>query len=40
VTTLVSVRDLAVAFGRTEVVSGVSFDIEAGQCTAIVGESG
>ena len=47
-TALVSVRDLAVSFGRTsgrtsggtEVVSGVSFDIEPGQCVAIVGESG
>ena len=43
-TALVSVRDLAVSFGGisggTEVVSGVSFDIEAGQCVAIVGESG
>ena len=43
-TALVSVRDLAVSFGRTSgriaVVSGVSFDIEAGQCVAIVGESG
>ena len=43
-TALVSVRDLAVSFGRTPgriaVVSGVSFDIAAGQCVAIVGESG
>ena len=39
-TALMSVRDLAVRFGRTPVVSGVSFDIEAGQCVAIVGESG
>ena len=39
-TALVSVRDLAVSFGRASVVSGVSFDIEAGQCVAIVGESG
>ncbi|WP_394768396.1 dipeptide ABC transporter ATP-binding protein [Lacisediminihabitans sp.] len=39
-TALVSVRDLAVAFGGTTVVSGVDFDIEAGQCVALVGESG
>ncbi|TXN31409.1 dipeptide ABC transporter ATP-binding protein [Lacisediminihabitans profunda] len=38
--TLVSVRDLAVSFGGTTVVSGVDFDIEAGQCVALVGESG
>ena len=39
-TALVSVRDLAVSFGGTTVVSGVDFDIEAGQCVAVVGESG
>jgi peptide/nickel transport system ATP-binding protein len=39
-TALVSVRDLAVSFGETEVVSDVSFDIEPRQCVAIVGESG
>jgi peptide/nickel transport system ATP-binding protein len=40
VTALVSVRDLSVSFGATEVVSGVSFDIQSAQCVAIVGESG
>ena len=38
--TLVSVKDLAVSFASTTVVSGVSFDIAPGQCVAIVGESG
>jgi peptide/nickel transport system ATP-binding protein len=39
-TALVSVRDLAVSFGGTTVISGVDFDIEAAQCVALVGESG
>jgi peptide/nickel transport system ATP-binding protein len=40
VTALVSVRDLSVSFGTATVVSAVSFDIEPGQCLAIVGQSG
>ena len=43
-TRLLSVRDLRVGFGSnpaaSEVVKGVSFDLEAGQTLAIVGESG
>jgi peptide/nickel transport system ATP-binding protein len=38
--TLLSVRDLRVGFGKTEVVRGVSLDLAAGETLAIVGESG
>ena len=41
---LLSIRDLAVAYrtraGIVEAVRGVSFDVTAGQVTALVGESG
>ncbi|MEU7857075.1 ABC transporter ATP-binding protein [Nonomuraea sp. NPDC049141] len=37
---LVSVEDLRVSFGGTEVVRGVSLSVSAGECVAIVGESG
>ncbi len=34
------VRDLSIALGSRQLVSGVSFSIEAGECLALVGESG
>ena len=37
---LLSVRDLCVGFGRAAVVQGVSFDVQAGETLALVGESG
>ena len=37
---ILSVRDLAVGFGRDPVVRDVSFDLQAGETLAIVGESG
>ena len=37
---LLSVRDLRVAFGATTVLSGVSFDLDAGETLAVLGESG
>jgi len=37
---LLQVRDLAVGFGKTEVVHGISFDLAAGETLALVGESG
>ncbi|MGW0039269.1 dipeptide ABC transporter ATP-binding protein [Gordonia sp. NPDC003376] len=39
-THLVEVRDLHIAFGGREIVKGVSFTVEPGECLAIVGESG
>ncbi|MEB4613607.1 ABC transporter ATP-binding protein, partial [Leucobacter sp. M11] len=37
---VLSVRDLRVAIGATEIVHGLSFDVHAGQTVGIVGESG
>jgi microcin C transport system ATP-binding protein len=37
---LLEVRDLAVSFGATPAVKGVSFDIKRGETVALVGESG
>ena len=39
-TPALSVRDLHIAFGGTEVVHGLSFDVEKGETLALVGESG
>ena len=39
-TALLSVQNLSVAFGASTVVSGVSFDVQPGECIGIVGESG
>jgi peptide/nickel transport system ATP-binding protein len=39
-TALLTVENLRVAFGGTEVVKGISFAAEPGRCLAIVGESG
>ena len=37
---ILSVRDLAVAYGHIEAVKGVSFDLNAGEITALVGANG
>ena len=39
-TAVLDVQDLAVAFGRTDVVHGISFQVAAGETMALVGESG
>jgi peptide/nickel transport system ATP-binding protein len=39
-TPLLTVQNLRVSFGETEVVSGISFTTRVGSCLAIVGESG
>jgi microcin C transport system ATP-binding protein len=38
--TLLSVENLSVAFGTTEAVRGISFEIQKGEAVALVGESG
>ncbi len=38
--TVVRVKDLHVSYGRQQVLKGVSFALERGECLAIVGESG
>ncbi|WP_267618057.1 dipeptide ABC transporter ATP-binding protein [Gordonia bronchialis] len=37
---LVEVRDLHISFGSEEIVKGISFSVDSGECLAIVGESG
>jgi peptide/nickel transport system ATP-binding protein len=37
---MLSIRDLKVSFGKTQILSGVDFDLECGECLALVGESG
>jgi oligopeptide/dipeptide ABC transporter ATP-binding protein len=37
---LLSVRDLRVSYGDRSVVDGVSFDVAAGRCLGVIGESG
>ena len=37
---VMEVRDLEVSFGKTRILRGISFDLEAGQTLGIVGESG
>ena len=39
-TTLLSVRDLHVSYGKVEAVSGVSLDLQAGQIVTVIGPSG
>lgn len=39
-TPLLRIRDLSIWYGKTEVVSNLSFDLHAGETLAIVGESG
>ena len=36
----VDIRDLAISFGQTRVLPGVSFDVRPGECFGLVGESG
>ena len=35
-----SIRDLRVSFGKTEILRGIDLDLEVGECLALVGESG
>ena len=37
---MLSIRDLKVSFGKTQILSGVDLDLECGECLALVGESG
>ena len=37
---MLSIRDLKVSFGKTQILSGVDLHLEKGECLALVGESG
>ena len=37
---LLEVRDIKKSFGRTEVLKGISFDLDAGNVLSIIGSSG
>ena len=35
-----SIRNLRLSFGKTEILRGIDLDLEMGDCLALVGESG
>lgn len=35
-----SIRNLKLSFGKTEILRGIDLDLEMGDCLALVGESG
>ena len=37
---LLSVHDIAKAFGGVQALAGVSFDVAAGECVAVIGPNG
>ncbi|MBN1234922.1 MAG: ABC transporter ATP-binding protein [Methanotrichaceae archaeon] len=37
---MLSIRDLKISFGKTQILSGIDLDLEKGECLALVGESG
>ena len=37
---MLSIRDLKVSFGKTQILRGVDLHLERGDCLALVGESG
>jgi peptide/nickel transport system ATP-binding protein len=37
---MLSIRDLRVSFGKTQILRGIDLDLESGDCLALVGESG